>query len=313
MMRPILRITFLPLVGLLLFHEISFGQSEAGIDQSSTTEKVINFPNKFFAKIQGKTASVDQQLTRQTEKYLQKMARREAKLEKKLYKIDSAAAKRLFANSAQQYAALEQKMSSDTGGHKSIPLTGEYQPYTDSLKGTLSFLQQNPQLTEPAQSQALQSSIAQLQQLQAKMQDADQARAFVQQHKQEIGNYISQHVNLQTLLGPEYQGLNQDVYYYSQQLRQYKEMLNNPDQLEQKALSLLNQLPAFQQFMKNNSQLAGMFSLPGNYGSPATLVGLQTRGQVNQAIQGQLASGGLKGLGRIDLEFTVGRARAGQL
>jgi hypothetical protein len=261
-------------------------------EQSGTTDKIINFPAKLFGKIQGKTASLDQQLTRQTENYLQKMARREAKLKKKLYKVDSAAAKRLFANSAQRYAALQQKIATDTGGHQAIPLTGEYQPYTDSLKGSLSFLQQNPQLTKGTQSQALQSSITQLQQLQAKMQDADAAKAFVQQRKQEIGNYISQHTDLQTLLGPGYQGFNQEVYYYSQQVRAYKEMLNHPDQLEQKALSLLDQLPSFQQFMKNNSQLAGLFNLPSNYGSPAALAGLQTRDQVSQAIQGQLASGG---------------------
>lgn len=269
-------------------------------DQSATanpsspsgTDKIIDFPTKFFAKIQGKTASLDQQLTRQTEKCLQKMARREEKLKKKLDKIDSTAAKRLFSNSINRYAALENKIISDTGGLRSIPLSGEYRPYIDSLKGTLSFLQQNPQLAGAAQSQALQSSVAQLQQLQAKMQDAGEARAFIQQRKQEIGNYISQHANLQALLGPQYQGMNQDVYYYSQEVRQYKEMLNDPDQLEQKALSLLDQLPAFQQFMKNNSQLAGLFNLPGNYGDPAALAGLQTRDQVNQAIQGQLASGG---------------------
>jgi hypothetical protein len=261
-------------------------------DQPGTADKIINFPSKLFNKIQGKTASIDQALTRQTQNYLQKMAKREARLKKKLYKVDSAAAKRLFANSAGQYAALEQKIATDTGGHKPIALTGEYQPYTDSLKGSLSFLQQNPRLAGGAQSQALQSSITQLQQLQAKMQDADAAKAFVQQRKQEIGNYISQHANLQNLLGSQYQGFNQEVYYYSQQVREYKEMLNHPDQLEQRALSLLDQLPAFQQFMKNNSQLAGLFNLPANYGSPAALAGLQTRDQVSQAIQGQLASGG---------------------
>jgi len=131
--------------------------------------------------------------------------------------------------------------------------------------------------------------------LQAKMQDADQVKAYIQQRKQQIGDYITQHASLAGVLSKQYQGYNQDVYYYSQQVRQYKEMLNNPDQLEQKALSLLNQLPAFQNFMKNNSQLAGLFNLPGNYGSAQGLVGLQTRDQVNNLIQGQIAAGGSGG------------------
>ncbi len=258
----------------------------------STTDKILNFPTRLFNKIQGKTSSLDQQLTKQTEKYLEKMARREAKLQKKLSKADSTAAKRLFAGSAEKYAALEQKMKSDTGAHKNIPLTGEYQPYTDSLKGSLSFLQQNPQLLSAPAAGGAASAGQALGQLQAKMGDAGEAQAYIQQRKQQIASYISQHVNLQSLLAPEYRQISQYSYYYSQQVNQYKQMLNDPDQLEKKALALLDQLPAFQTFMKNNSQLAGLFNLPSNYGSPAALAGLQTRDQVSQMIQSQLASGG---------------------
>jgi hypothetical protein len=296
----------------------SFAQEDAS---TSTTDKIINFPTKLFSRIQGKTADLDKQLTKQTEKYLQKMAKREERLKKQLYKTDSTAAKNLFANSPQQYATLAEKIKNDTG-NRSQSFSGEYQPYTDSLQGTLNFLQKNPQLlgTSPGAStnaissslsnsssnlarttlspqlQAqLQSSSAQLQALQAKMQDADQVKAYIRQRKQQIGDYISQHASLAGILGKQYQGYNQDVYYYSQQVRQYKEILNNPDQMEQKALSLLNQLPAFQNFMKNNSQLAGLFNLPGNYGSAQGLVGLQTRDQVNNLIQGQVAAGGSGG------------------
>jgi hypothetical protein len=278
-----------------LFSAVCFAQDQTGQSAQSTpstADKILNFPTKLFSRIQGKTASLDQQLTKQTENYLQKMARREAKLQKKLYKVDPVAAERLFAGSAAKYAALEQKMKSDTGGHKDIPLSGEYQAYTDSLKGSLSFLQQNPQLMSPPAAGTAATAEQALQQLQAKMGDAGEAQAFMQQRKQEISGYISQHANLQSLLGPEYQGFNQQVYYYSEQIREYKEILNHPDQLEQRALSLLDQLPAFQSFMKNNSQLAGLFSLPSNYGSPAAVAGLQTRDQVSQIIQSQLASGG---------------------
>ena len=354
------------LVGMILSFLIS---STAAYCQdapdASTTDKIVNFPSKLFSKIQGKTADLDQQLTKQTDRYVQRMMKREERLRNKIYKIDSNAAKSLFANSGQQYSALAQKLRKDTGS-RTIAISGEYQPYTDSLKNTLAFLQQNPQVLGSASNQMaagpgnsavsvansptsaasnalptnivppaaglasvnglpsvnnipsvgtlssvnnlpstsslspqlqaqLQSSVSQLQALQAKMQDADQIKAYIQQRKQQIGQYITQHANLQNLLGKEYQGMNQDLYYYSQQVRQYKEMLNNPDQLEQKALSLLNELPAFQAFMKNNSQLAGLFSLPGNYGSAQGVIGLQTKDQVGQMIQSQVASGGAGG------------------
>src|SRR5882762_4889628 len=67
---------------------------------------VVHLPGRMLHRIQEKTASLDLQLTRQTEKYLERMARREQRLYKKLYRVDSVAAKSLFAGTQGQYAAL---------------------------------------------------------------------------------------------------------------------------------------------------------------------------------------------------------------
>ncbi|MDO6430195.1 hypothetical protein Q4E93_06345 [Flavitalea sp. BT771] len=239
--------------------------------------------------MQSKTADLDQQLTRQTEKYLQRMAHREARLQKKLAKVDSTAANNLFGNSTKQYLALAQKIRKDTSG-RAVDLSGEYQPYIDSLGGILKFMKQGVPGRQALS--GLPDAARQWEVLQAKMQDADQAKAFIQQRKQQIGDYIKQHINLSGLLGHQYAALNQEAYYYAQQVRQYKEMLNSPDKLERQALSTLQKFPAFQAFMKQNSQLAGLFNLPGNYGSPEGLAGLQTRDQVAALIQQQVAAGG---------------------
>jgi hypothetical protein len=266
----------------------------------SAANKLANFPTKLFGRIQSKTASLDQQLTNQTEKYLQRMAKREEKLRKKLSAVDSNAAKNLFAGSAERYAALEQKLKNDTGS-RATGLSGEYRPFIDSLKGSLSFLKQNQQLlaagknSDPAALAQLQGASSQFQALQAKLGDADQIKAYVQQRNQQLSQYISQHANLEGLLGKPFANLKQQSYYYSQQVNEYKEMLNDPDKLEKKALSLLNQVPAFQTFMKNNSQLASLFNLPPNYASTTSLAGLQTRSQISDIIQNQVAAGGAGG------------------
>jgi hypothetical protein len=213
------------------------------------------------------------------------MQRREQRLYKKLYKVDSVSAKALFAGSADRYAALTQKLASDTGG-TGLHLSGEYQAYTDSLQGILKFAK-TPQAA---------GALTQLKTLEAKMQDADQIKEYMRQRKQQIGQYVQQHTNLAGLLGKGYQGMNQDLYYYSQQVRQYKEMLNDPDKLEKQALALLSKLPAWQAFMKQNSQLAGLFNLPTNYGDPGNLGGLQTRDQVAAMINQQVSAGGPGGM-----------------
>ena len=275
----------------------SYGQS---VD--SLSDKAIALPGRLLSRLQARTANLDRQLTRQTEKYLQRMARQEARLQKQLSGVDSAAAQRLFAGSADRYAALAHKMATDSGANAGH-LNGEYMPYVDSLKGSLSFLQQNPQLMGAAgsgngspQAQAqlarLQSSLAGFNQLQAKLQDADEVKEFIRQRKEQIKQVLSGYTQLPGALGKEYQGLNQQVYYYSQQVREYRELLNDPDRLEKQALSLLGRLPAFQQFMKNNGQLAGLFSVPAGYGGASALAGLQTQDQVNGMIQNQVASGG---------------------
>ena len=237
--------------------------------------KGIDFPGKLLRKMQARTTDLNQRLTKQTAYCLQRMQRQEEKMRKKLSRVDSIAAKQLFSGSAEQYAAMAQKIKTDSGSANNS-LNGVYRPYLDSLQGIMKYL----------------GTPASIQALQAKMADADQAQAFIQQRKQQIRDYISQHTSLQNVLGKEYSALNQEAYYYSQQLREYREMWDNPGQLEQKALALLNKLPAFQTFMTNNSQLAGLFHLPANYGSTEALAGLQTRDQVASQIQSQVAAGG---------------------
>lgn len=267
----------------------------------SVTGKVLSFPSRLLGKIGARTASLDQQLTKQTNKMLRAMARQEARLQKKMAAVDPAAAQSLFSGSAARYAALAQQLRSDSG-LKGRSYSGVYPPYLDSLQGSVAFLHQNPQLLNgagsapmPQQLTQLASANAHLQALQARMMDADQVKNYIQQRKQQISQYVAQHANLQNLLAKPLAGMNQQVYYYSQQLREYKEMWNNPDQLTQRALGLLNRLPAFQTFMKDHSMLAGLFHIPGGYGSPQALSGLQTKDQVAQQIQGQVSAGGAAG------------------
>jgi hypothetical protein len=230
-------------------------------------------------------------LTRQTEKYLRKLERREEKIRRKLYKIDSAAAKEWFANTTGQYAALLSKLKNDSNvlGTK---LSGEYLPYADSLNGALSFLQQNPLSKLNTVSPQATAAFKQFNQLESKLKDGEQAREFIQQRKEQIREALGKYTSLPRSLQKAFGDYNKNLYYYSSVLRNYKQSLNDPDKLERRALSLLNQLPSFKNFMKEHSQLAGLFSIPGNYGDPQqSVAGLQTRSQVLQMLNGRIGGG----------------------
>jgi len=273
----------------------------------STATKILNFPARLFGRIQSKTASLDQQLTQQTEKMLKKMAQKEAQMQRRLSGADSTGAKQLFASSQQEYASLLQRLNALWPNHPTAT-TGQYQPYVDSLQGSLAFLKQNPQLLQssstslsPELQSQLQGATAGLQAAQSKLQIAAQAKAFVQQRKQLISQYITQHASVQSLLSKPYSAMNQGIYYYTQSLQTYKDMLNSPDKLEKQALARLSGLPAFQTFMKNNSQLSGLFKMPGvggtgTGGSTQPLPGLQTHDQISQQVQSHVTASGSAGM-----------------
>ena len=287
-----------------------------GQSVDSTADKIAGLPSKLLGRITAKTTKIEQQLSTQTTSYLKKMASREERLKKKLYKLDSTATKNLFGNPTAQYSALAAKLRSDTGS-KSTLGKGAYLPYLDSLHGSVAFLQQKT--SSNSNSAAFQSSLSQLQALQAKMQDADQIQQYVKNRKEQIKTYLLQHAQVPGF-SKGYQGLNQDAYYYTQQVQAYKDMLNDPDKMEKKALAVLDQLPAFQQFMKNNSQLAMLFGTPANYGSAQSVAGLATRDQMQQILQGSMGSaagggadgGGSGGMASIEQNMENAQAKLDQ-
>ncbi|MBS1665198.1 MAG: hypothetical protein JST68_29400 [Bacteroidetes bacterium] len=255
--------------------------------------KVLSFPSRVFEHVQQRTARLDAQLTRQTEKYLERMAKREARLKARLSKVDSAGAQRLFAGSEERCAALLQKIKTDTGNVR-LRVSGPYQAYVDSVQGMLAFLKKDGRA---------------MQQLQGKMADAGEVKNYIQERRQQVGQYIAQHANAEAILGKAYTGMKQDAYYYSQQLQEYKNLFNDPDKLERKALAQLNQLPAFQAFMKSHSQLAGLFGVPGGGGAARALAGLQTRDQISQQVQQQVTSAGSGGMESLQSQLGEGKAQ----
>lgn len=259
----------------------------------SIVNKITNFPNKLFSKITGKATDLQQQLNRQTAKYLQRMASQEAKIRARLYKQDSLKAAALYPEDAQQqYSTLLQKFRQDSARvfHSMGP---EYLPHVDSLNGALGFLSKNPNLlnANPALQSKMQVSLASVQHLQAKLQYADVVNQFIQARKARLQQVFAGYSKLPSGITNAFANYKQQAYYYSAQVKAYREMLNDPDKMMQTALVLLNKVPAFTSFMKQNSFLAGLFSVPQGYGTSQGLNGLQNRDQILSMVKSQISQG----------------------
>ncbi len=282
---------YLALIPVLCL-SILFCQVARAQEKEPVVDKIINFPATFFNKVQNKYSNLEDRVTKQTEKYLQRLKKKELKMKRKLAKVDSAKAEQTFGDVEGQYNKMIAAINTD-----SLPVkrgSGAYIPMVDSVKTCLAFLNQNSSVLSQSKEvqDKVKGSLSQVNQLQGKLQQADQVKAFIQQRKQQIKASLGQVTNLPKGLVNEFTGFQKEAYYYSAQLKEYKDMLSDPDKMVQKGLSLLNKLPAFTSFMKQNSELASLFRLPDNYGTPQALAGLQTRSMVQQQIQNQLAGGG---------------------
>ena len=275
----------------------------------SAITRLTNFPSKFFSRINHESTTLQRQLTRQTERYLKRMARKEEKLRSQLYKTDSAKAAALYPQDPkQQYAALIQKFRQDSS--KIFTSMGpEYLARVDSLHVALSFLNSNPGLVNanPALQAKIQASLASFQQLQAKLQAADAIKQFIQSRKAQIMQTLSSYTHLPSGITNAVAGYKKQAYYYADQVRAYRAMLNDPGKMAQTALALVSKAPAFSGFMKKNSFLAGLLGVPPGYESQTAVEGLQTRSQVMAMIQSKIGS---SGSGAASLQNSINSAKA---
>jgi hypothetical protein len=269
---------------VLVVGSFAFVYNVNGQSLDSATAKLVSFPSRLMSRIQSKATDLNQQMMKQTQLYLQKMAREEDRLRRQLEKKDTAAARRIFGNSAASYQAIQQKLHQlqqrgDSANVLSKAYSNVYSGHLDSLKTALGFLQSNNLSSSGSLPPDLQtkfaSSIGSLNQLQTSMNASQTVQTFM----------ASRQAALQQQLGSlgmagKLTQLKTTAYYYQAQVAQYKNSLEDPSKVESEALQILSNNAAFRNFFNQHSELGSLFSLPGagSTGSaPASLQGLQTK------------------------------------
>ena len=159
----------------------------------------------------------------------------------------------------------------------------EYIPTIDTLKTSMQFLQTKS--TDPSLQAEAAKATANIDGLQAQFANTATIKSYLSQRNQELSSAFAKYGMAKQLDAYKIQG-----YYYKQQVQAYKDIAKDPDKLEKKGIALLTKLPIFQSFMQKNSQLAALFPIPENYGSPQALAGLQTRASVQQLLQSKFGS-----------------------
>lgn len=274
---------------LLLLFIICVSFAAQAQDTAIILGKIANLPKHFFPTIDSKTTKLENSLTKQTEKYLSRLFHQEEKLKTKLARKDSTAAKKIFDSTAQKYKSLTEKMRSKTNRvENALAGQGDYLPNVDTLATSLNFLTKkgNGLLADNKQLEQAKSVLGNLKELDGKMLQAEQVKAYIRERKQQLKEQLSQYGMTKDLAK-----YNKEAYYYAAQVKEYKTMWEEPEKVQQKAMELLNKLPVFQKFMQQNSQLSGLFASPGGFptastgGSIPIVNGLAPRASVQQALQ----------------------------
>lgn len=268
------RVVFLLITFFLL---VTSAKSQSKVD--SIFDKLD--PQKFAASIEKKADKLEDKLVNKSMKVLDKLQSQEEKIYHKLLSTkDSLQAKVALTDIKAKYKTLQDKL-------KSPALSGaarQYIPHLDSLTTALKFLDQNGKAGN------IKDALSKTKSLQDKFQQADEIKKFIKERREQLKQQLEKLGMVKQL-----KQINKQVYYYAAQIKEYKEILKDPKKIEKKALELLAKTKFFQDFMRKNSMLASLFRMPGDPNDPnytASLAGLQTRVQVNNLIQQQIAAGG---------------------
>ena len=293
----------MPFIRIILLFVCLFAFALLSKAQDSTGTTI---PASYIRALDKKATQLETQLDKRSVRALQRLQRQEEKIQRKLARLDSSKAKAMGENTKQRYAEIEQRLE------KTGDKLKQYIPGLDSMSSSLQFLQDNPRWQEQAKGiqEKTTTALQKVKGLEQQFRKAEDIKSFLQQRKQ----YLKE--QLQGLgLTKQLKQINKEVYYYSAQVNEYKELLKDQKKATRKALELLSKTKPFQNFMRKHSQLAGLFRLPDpdNPATAASLAGLQTRAQVNSLIQNQLAAGGPNAQAQFSQNLQNAQAQLNQL
>lgn len=218
------------------------------------------------------------------QRLLKKLKRKEAKIARQLAAKDSA----LYRQYMQQNLSYDSiaSLSKDTGRLQQLAL--KKNSLVDSLKGVQKFIQNQSNKLNSTSGLAGKAGIStpytdELNSLQQKLNG-----------QQNIDELIRQHTgNLERLAGAQnisgLQNIQKSVYYAQEKMKAWKQLADDPDEAEEKAMEYLQGTKDFDQYLRTDNNAFGGL---GNNATAEDLqrMGYQTKSQVNNMLQQKLGN-----------------------
>lgn len=296
---------FMPMEKYLLFcllaflPALCFSQGDADSTTGGRLQGLSSLSPKYFQQLRKKYEKLERSVSKANSKALSQLKKQEGKLREQMENGGDSMWLLAYENMEQQ---LQQ-----TGTKKKSALK-DYIPGMDSIQSGVKWLKQQALIKLSGdQLKALSGLGDHVNGLQQQLEWGVQVKMFIEERRNDLKRKLQEKGVAKVL-----RQANKQVYYYQQQIEEYRNMFSNPDKLVEKMIALLRNQPSFKEFMGRNSQLAQMFRIPGNgsQGGVAMLTGLQTRESVQQMLTQQMQSAvGVPGNLDRYLEQQVGQAK----
>jgi hypothetical protein len=262
-------------------------------------------PQKLSAIVEKKVSKLENKIIAKSEKTLRRLEKQEKKIwEKQLETKDSLLAKAKLAEIETKYKSLQDQLKNPTSVLHNT--ARQYIPHLDTLKTAFKFLDRK------GATKNIKDALSKIESFEGKMQQAEEIKKFIRERREQLKHQFEQ-----LGIAKELKKYTREIYYYQEQLKEYKSILSDSRKIEKKAIELLSKTELFKDFMRKNSMLASLFRLPSSDPNDpayiASLAGLQTRTQVNSLIQNQIASGGPNAQSQFSANIQQAQSQLSQL
>ncbi|MFZ1451105.1 MAG: hypothetical protein WAT20_00285, partial [Ferruginibacter sp.] len=251
-----------------------------------TLQNLQQVPVKYLNAVENKIDKYSNRITGKTEKTLAKLSKWEKKIKNILDQVSPETSAKLFGNNATTFGSLLKKIQE--GKAVAAGYRAKYNSYRDKLATSVKYLEDQKDQLDKKLIQPINSAKKKLEELEQDVSNSEAVEQFIKERKKQLMNEAVKYIGKSKYLAK----IDKEAYYYVETLRNYKELFSDRKKVEVLALKVLNKIPAFKNFVKQNSMLASLFRLPSEPGAPLDLRGLQTRESVNALIQNRIGSGG---------------------
>ena len=271
---------------------------QAQSDSSLLNDKISS---RYIKTLDKKLNKYYSRLYHKSIRTLEHLSDYENRLHSILLKSNPELAKKLFSSDQETFASLLLKIRSKADFGKNLNL--DFNEFEDKLKTNLQFLASekvNQNLKVP---KSILDGKETLSKVDYEIENGNKIRELIKVRRKQLIEHT------EDLLVKKYLcEINKEAFYYNSTLKNYQDLFSDENKVEKLAFDVLKKSKLFNEFFKQNSQLASLFRVPSNFGSVST-VGYQTRLSVNEILQERVLAGGMNANNQISQNISLAQSK----